>query len=399
MYVARARSEYIKNPEALSELPDGPNSGYLVIQDGEDSSETSCSGLCLNLRLKSLPFPQNIKLGLRSDLLITCDIPQSSLENIILIPVLNLPLSSKTYYAVIPNGEYQGQAFTCSRESDMTTCCFWRCFNGSPPKPFDPRNIYQQFQVYEASKFSYNCYFRARSVAPDGIIPYFMQRGGWDIWTGFPLEYKLDESASGLNASLRARRPDFNFRPSNRTSKAVVVGKWYSPFMFVKDGKVSDQVNRSRYYQVTLEQKWEQIISSRNHHREGKSVSVDVILDRETVYVAGNRADNWDEGNAVEGAILLRSFGKAEEGREATVVGLSVELVQRIKWEQERGGWEGGKERQVKVERTEEFEGDGDWNEFGCFVLVESFVIRRMDGTVVMTWDFRHTQHIQSIWE
>ncbi|CAI9096346.1 OLC1v1032460C1 [Oldenlandia corymbosa var. corymbosa] len=396
MYVARPRSEYIKNPEALSLPPDGPNSGYLVIQD-EESETYSCFGLCKNRSIQDFPFPQNKVLTVRYE--------QSngqssyvSLNDTILIPVLNLPLSSNRYYAIQPHGKHKGEAFTCSREEDMATCCFCRCVKDIKPKPFDPKNVYQQFEIYVHE----NCcavkgYYYAKSIAPDGFPPYFLRRKGWRIWAKTPKKYKLDEAAPGLNASLRARRPDINFPASYRTSEAVVVGKWYSPFMFVKENTLTlkDQAERSPFYQVTLEQRWEQIFSSQNHYHEGKSVNVDVNLDRETVYVAGNKAE-WDERNVVEGAIWFRRFGKAA-GEEATA-GLSVELVQRIKWEAERGGWEGGKERDFKVERTEKFEGKGDWNEFGCYVLVESFIIRRSDGSVIMNWDFRHTQHIKSIW-
>ncbi|GMN38874.1 hypothetical protein TIFTF001_008117 [Ficus carica] len=37
--------------------------------------------------------------------------------------------------------------------------------------------------------------------------------------------YHLSE-AQGLNSSLRASLPKFNFSPSNESSDAVVVGKW-----------------------------------------------------------------------------------------------------------------------------------------------------------------------------
>ena len=80
-------------------------------------------------------------------------------------------------------------------------------------------------------------------------------------------------------------------------------------------------------------------------------------------------------------------------------MGLRVEIVERMKWEQERAGWVGGEDRQARVKRVEEFGGIGGWRKFGCFVLVERFVLKRMDGSLVMTCDFKHTHHIKSKWE
>ncbi|KAL3510915.1 hypothetical protein ACH5RR_030316 [Cinchona calisaya] len=391
MYVARPVSWYRKNPVSLSLPPEGPNSGYLVIQD-EESETYSFFGLHKNRTLKDLPFPQNKDLTVRY----TADNGDNvSLDDAVFIPVLNLPLSSNRYYVIKPHGNHKGEAVTCSREEDKTTCCFCRCIKDIKPTVFDPRNIYQQFEisVYE-TLFAGKGYFYAKSVAPDGFPPYFLRRKGWSIYMKTPKNYKLDE-APGLNAALRAKLPELNFPPSYKVSEAVIVGKWYSPFMFIKDGVLKDQMKRSMFYQVTLEQKWEQIYSSQNVHNQGKSVSIDVILDREIAYVAGNKAV-WDERNVVEGTIWFRSFGRA--GEEANI-GLSVELVQRMKWEQERAGWVGGKEKELRVERVENFEGKGEWKEFGCYVLVESFVLKRMDGSLVMSYEFRHPHQIKCRWD
>jgi hypothetical protein len=53
----------------------------------------------------------------------------------------------------------------------------------------------------------------------------------------------------------------------------------------------------------------------------------------------------------------------------------------------------------VSVKRTEEFDGKGEWRKFGCYVLVERFALKRMDGNVVLTFDFRHPLQIRSKWE
>lgn len=81
-------------------------------------------------------------------------------------------------------------------------------------------------------------------------------------------------------------------------------------------------------------------------------------------------------------------------------VGLRVEIVERMKWEQERGGWINinGGEREMKISRVEEFKEGGNWSEFGCYVLVERFDVKRMDGSLVLSYDFKHLHHIKTKW-
>ncbi|KAI4357910.1 hypothetical protein L6164_001826 [Bauhinia variegata] len=92
----------------------------------------------------------------------------------------------------------------------------------------------------------------------------------------------------------------------------------------------------------------------------------------------------------------FRSYNNV--GTEASV-GLSTAIVERMKWEQERSGWIEGKEKEVRVERVEELKGNSGWKKFGCYVLVESFVLKRLDGSLVLTYSFRHTHQIRTKWE
>ena len=80
-------------------------------------------------------------------------------------------------------------------------------------------------------------------------------------------------------------------------------------------------------------------------------------------------------------------------------MGLSLEVFERMKWEQERAGWVGGNERHVAVKRVEEFGGIGGWKKFGCYVLVERFVLKRLHGSLVLNYDFKHTHQIRCKWE
>ncbi|KAM0983693.1 hypothetical protein ACFX2J_011156 [Malus domestica] len=80
---------------------------------------------------------------------------------------------------------------------------------------------------------------------------------------------------------LRSRLPDFNFPLSLTSSNPVVVGKWYCPFVFVKEGTPKDQMSRTR---------------------EGNAVVVDVFVENESVAVGGNAEAVHEEmyvGNGV----------------------------------------------------------------------------------------------------
>ncbi|KAL7260629.1 hypothetical protein ACSBR1_006317 [Camellia fascicularis] len=327
MYVTRPLSYYLRSPEYLSLPPEGPNSGYLVIQD-EESETTTCFGLCKNRFLIDLPFPQNKNLTVTDS--------SGSGENIsyydaTFVPVLNQPLSSNLYYAIKPHGSRKGEAYACSREEDMRTCCFCNCIRDVDPRPLDPNDIYQQFQIIPyATACRSGGTFYATSILPDAFPPYFLRTKGWEIYTKTPKNYELGE-ALGINTALRASLPAFDFPLSYKSSEAIVVGKWYCPFMFIKDGRLRDQMKISMFYEMTLDSL----------------------------------------------------------------------IVDRMKWEQERGGWLGGEKRQVTVNKTEEYSGIGvgGWSRFGCHVLVERFVLKRMDGSVVLTYDFKHTHVLRSKWE
>ncbi|KAM7464404.1 hypothetical protein LguiA_032525 [Lonicera macranthoides] len=393
MYVTRPLSHLIRFPNSLSDLPEGPNSGYLVIKD-EEAETYCCFGLCKNRDLVDLPFPQNKDLTIRYWTQ-AGENSSVSYDDVLFIPLLNHPLSSNRYYAIKPHGSHKGEAYTCSTDEDMSTCCFCNCIKDIKPKPFNPQDLHQQYEIFlKPTLCNTKGYFYANSVAPDAYPPYFLRRKGWEISAKTPKNYQLHE-AIGLNGPLRARLPEFTFPLTCQSSERVVVGKWYCPFMFIKDGALRDQMKRSMYYEMTLEQKWEQIFTRDNEYGEGNAVNVDVTIKKEMVHV-GEREAMWDEKKVVGGVIWFTSFGS---GGEEIRVGLSSEIVGRMKWEQERGGWVGGEERQVRVKRIEEFGGIGGWRKFGCYVLVERFVLKRMDGSVAMTYDFKHAHQVRCKWE
>ncbi|CAI0458767.1 unnamed protein product [Linum tenue] len=117
----------------------------------------------------------------------------------------------------------------------------------------------QQFEISRRRYWHGGSSYHAKSVAGGGFPPLFLRREGWTIHTSKSRDFKLDE-ALGVDSNLRARLPDFDFvLPDERTNHILlprVVGKWYCPFLFVKESRmnVKDQVDRSRFYEMTLEQ-------------------------------------------------------------------------------------------------------------------------------------------------
>ncbi|OIW16757.1 hypothetical protein TanjilG_06938 [Lupinus angustifolius] len=390
MYVTRPLSMYKRNPAALSQAPPpGPNSGYLVIFD-EEAETYNCFGLCKDYIIRDLPFPQNKNLTVNYSSHQNKNSTVNHSSDALFIPVLDQPLSSNCYYVIRRKGKYKGKAITSSREDDMETCLCCSFAQDVKPKALDVSDEYQQVEIIKR-----NHGFHAKSVAADGIPPEFLRRKGWKIHSHTNYNYHLD-AASGLNESLRAQLPDFNFPLSNNQSESVIVGKWYSPFMFVKEGmRLKDQMKKSVFYELTLEQRWEKVFSKENSSNGEVAVFVDVVIETDVAKVAGS--DAVCEENDVQDRVLwFKSFD--EKGAEISV-GLSLEIVERMKWEQERVGWIGGNDKQVRLERVEEFGGNNMWKKFSCYVLVESFVLKRMDGKLVLTYDYRHTHQIRCKWE
>ncbi|CAK7326470.1 unnamed protein product [Dovyalis caffra] len=389
MYVTRPLSMYLRDPSALSLTPPGgPNSGILVIRDDE-TEPTCCFGLVKSTDyVRALPFPQNKNLTV-----LFPDGDYTECTHVLFIPVLNQPLSCKQYYVIQRKWKHQGKAYRNLKiKEDMKKGHSGRTRTSClEPQPLNPRNIYQQFKIQRRKLVS----FVAKSVASDGFPPEFLRRDGWELAASTPKEFQLNE-APGLDTALRAHLPDFNFPLSQNCSEAITVGKWYCPFMFIEEGTVlKDQMKHSTYYEMTLEQQWEQIFACENTYNEGNTVSVDVVVERQVVTIAGTEAVH-NQKNVVDGVMWFRSISNVIG---ETNVGLRLEIVERMKWEQERVGWASGGERQVKVKRTEDFDGKGKWKKFGCFVLVERFALKRIDGSLVLKFDFRHTHHIRSKWE
>ncbi|ESQ35470.1 hypothetical protein EUTSA_v10007827mg [Eutrema salsugineum] len=395
MYVTRHLSEYQRNSSDLTRSsPEGPNSGVLVIQD-EESKPTCCFGSCYDGQLKGLPFPQNVKLTVTY----RTRTPEGSTrkeemrrrtyhDSVLFIPVLDQPPSSNRYYVIKRRGKHSGEASASAKEEDRVPCCL--CFSYVPeakPQEADPYDIYQQFEVHQ-SKSSSRGYF-ATSVAPDGIPPKFLKRKYWTVGYSDSHDFGLTDDAKGINTKLRYELP-------NDVNTSVVVGKWYVPFIFLKERDAKDQTKRSTYYSMTLKQRWEEVFSCENDKAENCDVVVDVQVASEVVKLEG-QVTNLRETSG-DGVVW---FSVLRDERQDKKIGLRSVVVERMKWEEERFGWlNKGYELRSSITRSERFNGgSSQWKSYKCYVLVENFELKRMDGSLVLTFEFRHVDKLKNKWD
>ncbi|KAH7532838.1 hypothetical protein FEM48_Zijuj04G0064900 [Ziziphus jujuba var. spinosa] len=394
MYVTRPLSMYRKSPHTLATKPEVPNSGHLVLTDEEaDAQDILCwasCGICKRKKVKKLPFPQDKILSV----IYTSEYHETSITKVWFLPVPYQPLSSNCYYVIRAKGRHKGKACTSSREGDIITCCFRDILRDKKPKPLNHRNIYQQFKIHRHQSGG----FFAKSVAPDGVPPKFLRRKGWKVRCSRTSHGSRLNEALGIDTSLREKLPDFNFPIFNVQFPSVIVGKWYCPFGFVREkAGVKRQMKKTILYSLTLEQWWEEIYSCGNVNYGGNTVTVNEYVQREVSLVGGFEAVK-DDRNGRGAFTWFKVYNPY--GRKGVVsVGLSHEVVENMKWVLEEHGWVNGEEREVKVERVEEFRSENGWRKFGCYVLVESFVLRRLDGSLVLKCSFRHTDKIRCKWE
>ncbi|XP_027359260.1 uncharacterized protein LOC113867942 isoform X2 [Abrus precatorius] len=285
------------------------------------------------------------------------------------------------------------KAYKCSKEGDIVSCCFTDVLNDKRPKPFNLKDLYQIFKIHSHQSGG----FFARSITPDGIPPSFLRKKGWRVRiSGSYRSCRLGE-ALGVDAPLREQLPDFNFPIARKRSPPMTVGKWYCPFIFVREGtRVRHQMKKSMFYSMTLEQRWEEVYTCGNDESEGDVVIVNVCLEREVVLVNGMEATKNGRTDA-NGFFWFRAYNPYNRRR--ANVGLSSAIVDHMRWVQEAGGWVYGHGRERMVRVREEARSQSEWLRFGCYVLVESFCLRTLDGRLVLRYDFRHTHKVKCKWE
>ncbi|KAF8039151.1 hypothetical protein BT93_B1640 [Corymbia citriodora subsp. variegata] len=352
MYLTRPRSMYWKRPEILAESPpEGPGSGFLVIQDKK--VHCCCFGQSKDRQPDELPFPQNRSLtiwypGMNR---------KFSKDEVFMVPVIGEALSCNQYCVIPRRGKHKGKAHANLKKNDQGTCLCFRCHDGDKkPSPLNPADIYQRFVIYRNETRNKSRGFDARSLVSDGHPPTFLKSKGWTLHGKKRKNFSLDDDAQGVDDSKRSKLPSLDFPINLKSSDPVVVGKWYCPFMFIKDEKVRHQIKMSAFYEMTLQQKWQQVHACDNPANEGNAVEVDVVVQKEAIKAFGEEAGEGDES---DGVMWFR--------RKRGEIGLSKVIVEGMR--------------------------------FGCYVLVESFVLKRKDGTEVLAYDFTHTHQVRSKWE
>uniref|UniRef100_J3MSY2 Uncharacterized protein n=1 Tax=Oryza brachyantha TaxID=4533 RepID=J3MSY2_ORYBR len=99
---------------------------------------------------------------------------------------------------------------------------------------------------------------------------------------------------------------------------------------------------------------------------------------------ARRRAPTCRWGAVVPASLIEVGIGRAGAGHVAGPLTLGIAA----------GGDADGDADMKRIERVERHAGRDSWDRFGCYLLVEMFVLRRMDGSVALTHDFR----IRTLW-
>lgn len=390
---AAARNENNQETGVLFPPPEGPYSAYLVFQQDEDGGEeeeqgASCWGCCNCLR--EMPFSQDkcwkifYAHNYGTGVYVEC-------EKAYFIPVLGQPLSSNCYYAVRAEGRHKGMVETCSTEEDMINFCCCRCVKGIRPRPLEPSNRYQQIQISRK-----RCGFTSNCVASDGFPPHLLRMKGWSAvpkaLRGQP--GKLAH-VGGQNASLRAQLPPFNFSISEKRSPIVTVGEWYCPFIFINElgNRFDDpkiQLMESPLYKMELEKFWEEIYST-EVGGGGEDIVVQSTVRVEEALLFGTQA--VQESRDDDGSVWIK--GPLQEKEKLKGVRLSWSIIAKMRADEGRE-LSGAKDRDVRVKKS--FGITGIATKFVCYVVVERYVLKRMDGSIVLTYSFRDSDQVEGRW-
>ncbi|CAO2210896.1 unnamed protein product [Urochloa humidicola] len=365
MYATKPLSLFKTQPEAASgPPPEGRNSGYLVVKGASDE-ETRFFGLLPDRRVRELPFPQDRVLKVRYTVT-TGEHSSTHEEALVFVPVPDQPLASNRYYAVIAKGKRKGLVRACSREEDMAACCFCRCIRDVEPRPFDPADVYQQVEIVRRRRG----WFTARAVAADAFPSSILRHKYWEVYASKTKKFDLGE-ALGLGLDAAALRSRQLAVADGAAFPATAVGKWYSPFFLVKEGGVAprEQMERSAFYEVTLEQRWEPV--------RVPEIGVSKIAGKKAL-VGGIVEAEQEAGSSRHGGAYVW-FRVAATGQ---LVGVCTSMWERMRWEEHRGGWIDKDEDAGKVA--------------GGSVLVERFVVKRLDGSVVVAFDFVHFNKVRA---
>ncbi|KAF8697418.1 hypothetical protein HU200_036018 [Digitaria exilis] len=147
------------------------------------------------------------------------------------------------------------------------------------------------------------------------------------------------------------------------------VGKWYCPFFLVEEHGVTrrDPMGRGAFYEVVLEQRWEPMHGDAVRHGDDSSKLAMKVLIGGSIEVRSE-----DALSSLQGATYM--WFVAATGQK---VGVCTMVCERMLWEVTKAGWVDEEKDAGRVAHE-------------SMVLVERFVVKRMDGSVVVAIDFVH---------
>ncbi|KAG2259813.1 hypothetical protein Bca4012_096788 [Brassica carinata] len=379
MYVTRTLSDYRTNRKA----PEGRNSGVLIIQDKE-SKPTCCLGSCYAPGLKGLPFPQNVKLTVRYNITVN-SVTTTYRDPVAFIPVLDLMLRSNCYYAIKRSGKHSGESSANATEEDRDRVPFCFCHRHVPeaePQQSDPYDIYQKFEIHPPKSLS-RSYF-ATSAGIGWVPPELLEKKYWTVEYSTSDDNGLRDDARGLYRH-RSKFPTI-------LNTNVLVGKWYVPFIFVNESNANDHL-KTTYYPMSLYQRWEEVYCCENAYKDNREVVVTVQVEPLVVKLEGHETVEDKRGSSdIENMVVWFEVTNKR-------LGLKIAVIERMKMEELNFGW-GSDPQETMIERSSRFNGgDSNWKSYRLYVLVESFVLKRRDESVLVTYEFRHANKLNAKWE
>ncbi|CAN7098338.1 unnamed protein product [Brassica rapa subsp. narinosa] len=144
----------------------------------------------------------------------------------------------------------------------------------------------------------------------------------------------------------------------------------------------------SMYYCMTLHQRFEEVFLCENVENKQFEAVVDVEVEIEVVKLGGGEIAREAKGVVSDKVVWFSVSGTEEK------IGLGSVVLEQMKWEEERFGWSNIRSN---IKRSERFEGGGPyWKSYRCYLLVESFELRRNDGSLVLTYEFKHVDKLKS---
>ncbi|RZC68520.1 hypothetical protein C5167_031719 [Papaver somniferum] len=300
--------------------------------------DTCCWGTCKDPTVEELPFPHN-KLVTVVYTMGSAHHRRTRIDKVCFIPVLDQPLSSNRFYVITASGKYKGQThveFELDFSRQTCTC--------STEKDMTVCCFCNVIKDVKRRVFDHRDIYQ--QVEGGGFRP---QVHMIVIWL-----------------------------------KILVSMSLYS--------YAYHQILILFIYLVRFPHLWlwenaelEEIYTCENFNSASNFVFVNVTLQKETIRFFGNESKkNCSQGGG--GFIWYRHVNYNIEGSE---LGLSAAIVERMKWFKQQGGYEiKGENKDVRVEKV-----------FRFFVLAERFTLRRIDGTLFLTCDYKHIHKTRRKWD